>query len=434
MNRNNCLLAAALIMLLPACNAVDDVRERLRGATPREDYMQALASAGLLETALARDWVSAAEAALRQPLSAEVPVEETGYLDAAEPHAVALRLRLQRGQRVAVRADLLPAADALLFLDVLRIDSASTSPPRHIISADSGGRSLEFEPSRTADYIVRLQPELLRGGRYTLTIRSGPALAFPVHGVGARAIGSRFGAPRDGGARDHHGIDIFAPRGTPVLAAAAGYVNGVRETQRGGRVVWLRDERRSMSLYYAHLDTQLVANGTAVSVGDTLGTVGNTGNARGTPPHLHFGVYRRGEGPIDPFPFVYTLPRALPPLRADTALLGDWARLESATAGERRLGAGTPVRIRAAADERFRAELPDGTELWVAARVVESVNEPIALVRAAARCAIRDRPVPNSAVITEVAQPTQLEVLGRFGAFRLVRADSIRGWTDCVRD
>src|ERR687892_947722 len=123
------LLVAGLAVFLTACDAVDDIRERMRDATPREAYVQALASAGLLDTALGRDWVAAAEAALRHPLPAEVPVEETGYLDAAEPYAVALRLRLLRGQRVAVRADLLPAADALLFLDVLRTDSADASLP-----------------------------------------------------------------------------------------------------------------------------------------------------------------------------------------------------------------------------------------------------------------------------------------------------------------
>jgi peptidoglycan LD-endopeptidase LytH len=445
MRLRDALVLLLLVLVLGACDSVDDIRERLRGATPREDYVHALASAGLLETALGRDWVAAAEAAVRQPLSAEVPVEETGYLDPAEPHAVALRLRLLRGQRVAVRADLRPAADALLFLDVLRIDSADLATPRHVVSADSGGRSVEFEPSRTAEYIVRLQPELLRGGRYTLTVRSSPALAFPVAGVSARAIGSGFGAPRDGGARAHHGIDIFAPRGTPVIAASDGYVNGVRVTERGGRVVWLRDERRSLSVYYAHLDSQLVVNGTRVTVGDTLGTVGNTGNARSTPPHLHFGIYRRGEGPLDPLPFISRLPRALPPLRADTALLGAWARVaaDSRAAGRasaaghppavgRALAAATPLRIRGAADDRFRAELPDGTDVWVPARVVESASAPIVVTRAATRCAVRDRPAPNSAIIAEVPEGERLAVLGRFGAFRFVRTDSIRGWTSCI--
>ena len=95
--------------------------------------------------------------------------------------------------------------------------------------------------------------------------------------------------------------DLFAPRGTPVLAASAGRVRGVRETSRGGKVVWIRDPVREASLYYAHLDSQHVSDGQMVKRGDTVGFVGNTGNARGTPPQLHFGLYRRG--PVDPYPF-----------------------------------------------------------------------------------------------------------------------------------
>ena len=159
-----------------------------------------------------------------------------------------------------------------------------------------------------------------------------PALAFPVSGAADKSIQSGFGAPRDGGVREHHGIDIFAPRGTPVLAAAAGVVTRVRETPRGGRVVWVRDEQRGNNLYYAHLDQQLVENGVTVQIGDTLGLVGNTGNARSTPPHLHFGVYRRGEGPLDPRPWVARVSNRAQPIRADTSVLGLQARTLRATA------------------------------------------------------------------------------------------------------
>src|SRR5690606_36294345 len=148
---------------------------------------------------------------------------------------------------------------ALLFLDVFRASADTAAEPVHVAAADSGARFLQLEPSRTADYIIRVQLELLRGGRYRVRVHTQPTLTFPVHGAGERAIGSRFGAPRDGGAREHHGIDIFVPRGTPVLAGATGVVSRVRETPRGGRVVWLRDEGRGQSLCYAHLDSQLVS-------------------------------------------------------------------------------------------------------------------------------------------------------------------------------
>ena len=104
----------------------------------------------------------------------------------------------------------------------------------------------------------------------------------------------------------------------------------------GGKVVWLRDTFGN-SLYYAHLDSQAVSSGMRVDVGDTLGFVGNTGNARTTPPHLHFGVYRRGEGPVDPYWFVYRPRGNVPRLVADTSQLGKWIR---PTAGQATLLAG----------------------------------------------------------------------------------------------
>ena len=107
---------------------------------------------------------------------------------------------------------------------------------------------------------------------------------------------SSFGAERDGGQREHHGIDILAPRGAPVLSAGDGVVSSVAVTDIGGKVVWVLDPARDLSLYYAHLDSQGVSPGTRVRAGDALGTVGNTGNARTTVPHLHFGIYRPARG------------------------------------------------------------------------------------------------------------------------------------------
>ncbi|MBI4485879.1 MAG: M23 family metallopeptidase [Acidobacteria bacterium] len=83
----------------------------------------------------------------------------------------------------------------------------------------------------------------------------------------------------------HHGVDIFAPRGTPVLAAAGGIVTSGGTSSLGGNVVWIARPGRREAHYYAHLDRQLVTPGTFVEAGDVIGTVGNTGNARGTLPH-----------------------------------------------------------------------------------------------------------------------------------------------------
>ncbi len=128
-------------------------------------------------------------------------------------------------------------------------------------------------------------------------------LPVPVQGVPMRAVRDTFGAPRPGD-RSHQGVDIFAPRGTPVLATTRGLVARIGENSLGGTVVWVLGPGGDRH-YYAHLNSVAdVKIGQRIAPGDVLGTVGTTGNARGTPPHLHYGVYRRGEGAINPFPLL----------------------------------------------------------------------------------------------------------------------------------
>ncbi len=76
-----------------------------------------------------------------------------------------------------------------------------------------------------------------------------------------------------------------------MAVLANGRIGFTGEKGLGGKQVWLRDTKRGQSLYYAHLDSIAKTSG-SVKTGDTLGFVGNTGNARTTPPHLHFGIYK----------------------------------------------------------------------------------------------------------------------------------------------
>jgi biotin carboxyl carrier protein len=125
---------------------------------------------------------------------------------------------------------------------------------------------------------------------------------FPVAGHDASAVISRFGEPRDGGRRRHLGIDIAAPIGTPVLAPVAGTVDRVAHGGTGGRAVWLREAGARRLYYFAHLDAIHVTRGQRVGAGERLGTVGITGNAAGTMPHLHFAVHE-GRDILDPWMF-----------------------------------------------------------------------------------------------------------------------------------
>ncbi|MGD0274317.1 MAG: M23 family metallopeptidase [Gaiellaceae bacterium] len=123
---------------------------------------------------------------------------------------------------------------------------------------------------------------------------------FPVYGQAWYS--DSFGSPRaDTGW--HHGIDIFAPMGTPLLAVAKGTVFSVGWNNLGGNRLWLRDKDGN-EFYYAHLSaySPLAVNGKHVKAGDVLGFIGNSGDAITTPPHLHFELH-----PVGLLPLLYDL-------------------------------------------------------------------------------------------------------------------------------
>jgi len=135
------------------------------------------------------------------------------------------------------------------------------------------------------------------------------ALPVPVEGVGVRALRDTWDAARSEG-RSHEGIDIFARRGTPVLATTEGIVTQVGTNRLGGLVVWVMGPGGQRH-YYAHLDRYAdVEAGLRIQPGRILGYVGNTGNAENTPPHLHYGVYDTG-GAINPYPLLRAKPVAV---------------------------------------------------------------------------------------------------------------------------
>ena len=380
---------AATALLLAACGSSGPLRN-LGGAprTPHERYASALRDVGLDSTALGREWLTAGDSALRSPYTVALPARELGAYSRNEARAVAYRVALREGERlrVSLRAD---GAPARLYLDLFEISDDSVPSFEHRSSAaeapptDSAAAllTLEHEATRDAAYALRLQPELLRSGRYEIIIRIEPMLAFPVDGRGNGAIQSLFGVDRDGGRRAHHGIDIFAPRGTPVLAATDGMVRSTSPNALGGNVVWLSDAHRPLTLYYAHLDRHAVSAGQRVRIGDTLGFVGNTGNARSTAPHVHFGIYTRG-GPIDPLRYVWQVSATPAAIRADTSLLGRRVRLAStqtlraAPGGNDRttvrVAASTTVQAMGAAADMLRIQLEDGTSGYVASRAVRA--------------------------------------------------------------
>jgi murein DD-endopeptidase MepM/ murein hydrolase activator NlpD len=138
---------------------------------------------------------------------------------------------------------------------------------------------------------------------------------FPVYGQSG--FGDSFAAPRAEVAW-HHGADIFAPLGAPVLAVADGTLFSVGRNRLGGNRFWLRD-RAGNEFYYAHLSaySPLAVNGARVTAGDVIGFVGNTGDADTTPYHLHFEIHPASmlflgyDGVVNPTPYLRAWQRVL---------------------------------------------------------------------------------------------------------------------------
>ena len=142
----------------------------------------------------------------------------------------------------------------------------------------------------------------------------GPTgLAIPVLGIKPEQLSDTFTQSRSGG-RVHDAIDIMAPHGTPVVAAAPGTVEKLFFSNGGGGITaYVRSPDRRYTFYYAHLQAYApeLKEGQAVKQGDPIGTVGSTGNANPEGPHLHFAINRMAEGekwydgtPINPYPLL----------------------------------------------------------------------------------------------------------------------------------
>jgi murein DD-endopeptidase MepM/ murein hydrolase activator NlpD len=127
---------------------------------------------------------------------------------------------------------------------------------------------------------------------------------MPVVGIRVHDLSDSWHDPRDGGSRLHKGIDIFAPRGTEVVAVTDGIISYIGDQPKGGHCLWLTTENGS-SFFYAHLERWApgLYEGMEVQGGDLLGYVGKTGNAARTPTHLHFGINQNDEM-INPYPLL----------------------------------------------------------------------------------------------------------------------------------
>jgi murein DD-endopeptidase MepM/ murein hydrolase activator NlpD len=204
----------------------------------------------------------------------------TGYRGSVT--ALEIRLTAEHGG--------LPAGTTILvgYAEV----AAQAAPPEPVVQVPKppkakAGAKPGKAPEPTGFPPIRQPPDItpkLTAGGYV----------FPVYGPSSFV--DTFGALRgDVSGGWHHGDDIFAPLGAPLLAVASGTIFSVGWNKVGGNRLWLRDGQGNL-FYYAHLSafSPLAVNGSKVNAGDVVGFVGNTGDAQGTPFHVHFEVHPVG--------------------------------------------------------------------------------------------------------------------------------------------
>ena len=186
------------------------------------------------------------------------------------------------------------------------------APPRSKGSARDSGGVRAADARRSMPKRFRPGPAIVAPPDVTPKL-TAERYVFPVYGPSG--YGDTFGAPRgDVSGGWHHGDDLFAPLGAPILAVADGTVFSVGWNDVGGYRLWLRDEAGN-EFYYAHLSayTTLAVDGRQFEAGDVLGFVGNTGDAEGTPFHLHFEIHPVAmlflgyDGAVDPTKYLARL-------------------------------------------------------------------------------------------------------------------------------
>ena len=405
--------------------------------SPHEQYGDRITAAGLKETGLGRLWFEAARQGLTNPVNVNIPYSETGYFSAEKPSATGVRFNAKRGQKLIINLTKKPTEGFIIFLDLWQPSGNGNSDPKLLASPDSTAATLEFEVNEDGSYILRLQPELLKSGEYTLSVSAGPSLAFPVNPKVKSRMASFWGANRDAGARRHEGIDIFAPHRTPVIAAANGRVTRVNENTLGGKVVWLRPSGKDYTLYYAHLDEQLVQDGTEVKVGDTLGLIGNTGNARGGPSHLHFGIYT-GYGAVDPLEFINPVIKKPEKTTAPLSHLGKMVRTNkgakiysapTSSSGSITADANTLLYAKAATAAWYKVILPGGQQGFVNSSSISTLNNPLRSLKVPSNQPLLDAPGVDAANKTVITAGNTVKVLAIYKDYYFVsNAYDTEGW------
>jgi peptidoglycan LD-endopeptidase LytH len=319
--------------------------------------------------------VPADDKALNQPLRVTLPYSETSYIENENVPANGYMFNAKRGQQLRITVQNENPHKDILYTQLW--EKNNYGDPVLIGSTNAGRDTIAFDFDKDGSYILRIEAEEPQRQAYTVSVSTAPSFTFPIDKAHKPRMSSFWGASRDNGKRSHEGIDIMAKKHTPLVAVANGYITAVKNGGLGGKTVSLRPDNRDYSVYYAHLDQQYVKVGQYVQAGEVIGTVGNTGNAAKTAPHLHFGIYA-STGAVDPFLFINPEIKSPKEVKADTINFRLNAKLKPGTAmytspslsSKKTIVNITDLTILAATDNFYRVRLANGNEGYLPSSAV----------------------------------------------------------------
>lgn len=430
------LLLFIPIVLVASCNGFKSIKTAFNDKPPYERYVESLEKAGLLKATMAKEWLSAGERAFDDSVFVTIPFSESGFFQASAPQARSYRFEGRDGQVLTVKATIKAESDAKLFLDLFTLEEKKGKTAWEHAAYGDSTLSITHEFGSNEACLLRIQPELLANVWYAIDISLTPVLINPVSGASNKSIGSFYGASRDNGRRSHEGVDIFAPKGTPVVAPTDGYISRVGLNTLGGKVVWMKDAKRGHSYYFAHLDSQMVTPGMRVSQGHVLGLVGNTGNARTTPPHLHFGIYQSGSK--DPLHYINQMEKmaSVPldtgfqqkPLEVRIKKASLFSGPSASSPVKASLQKDTYVTVLGQSRDWYRVSLPDQIEGYVQKKHLSDLKGG-GQEKLDSTAIVLSRIHLDAVPVEVVQKASAVEVLAHFKDFTFVRTESGNaGW------
>ena len=408
--------------------------------TLHEAYEKKIKDAGLKENVLGEAWMKAAAITLSNPIDISLPYSETGYFADDRANGIGLRFQAKRGQKLNISLQKRSTENFTTYVDLWQpYPFAENKTPKFLIAADTLNLSLEYVVIEDTTFIVRVQPELLKKGEYTLTISAGPSLAFPIPQNIKSSIISLFGTGRDNGGRKHEGIDILAPKHSTAVASANGVITRVTENALGGKVIFLRPDNASYNLYYAHLDSQIAKEGQRVKTGDILGLTGNTGNAKFTVSHLHFGIYTNNNVAMDPLYFVKNDNKESAKISVPLTNLNTWMRSGKnvkfysdqniAVQNFTMLQENTLIKPEAGTGNFYRVVLPDGKKGFVAASSITAALKPLKRLTIKKSMSLLSIPDATGSQKKLLVQGEKINVLATFNDYYFISdKENTVGW------